>query len=190
MVAVRSAVHLHTGQPAAANALDAWLARHGVERIAFDDVYASCVHLLTRYDHVPDLALVGADWLQEDEFGIVRYLRETWPRVGIVVYGRAETSPALHAAPLVCTCPTQAALDRLLAETPAQLLQRLCADAAGPWTVPSRLETERRPEVVETREPPPQRVARPAPPSSQPDPPRALLTAEELSALLEGPDEP
>jgi len=189
VVSVRNALHVRTGQPAAAGALDAWLDRHGVERTAFDDVYSACVHLLTQYERVPDLVFVGADWLLEDEFGILRYLRETWPRVGIVVYGRTDISPALHVAPLVCACPTQAALDRLLAETPARLLERLCAESSQLWTAPKRLESERRPDAIETHAPPAQRVTCAAPALSEPDPPRALLTAEELAALLDDPDE-
>jgi hypothetical protein len=121
---VRRAVHIRTGPRASVDAIDAWLTAHGVEIVPFNDVYASCVHLLTCYEHIPDLVLVGTDWLAGDELAIVSYVRQTWPRCGIIIYGDAE-SPAVELLPLVLTCRGPTALGALLARGPDELVRRL-----------------------------------------------------------------
>lgn len=207
MLGVRRAIHIRTGQRAAVDAIDAWLARHDVDVVRVDDVYGACAHLLRHYERIPDLALLGADWLSEEELSIVAYLRHTWPRVGVVVYGAARSTPMLDMMPMTHSCRVENDLARLVAESPDALVQRLRARAAslappsGPATraAPDHTAELRAPavapaaarvaprEAVERHEiaPGARGAAGPAPVV----PPRATLTAEELSALLDADDE-
>jgi hypothetical protein len=134
---VRSAIHVRTGECAVVEALDHWLARHHVDVIPFADVYDACVHLIKDCEHIPDLALIGADWLADDEFNIVTYIRQTWPRTGIVVYGGARETPLVDLLPMMLTCRTEAALQQLLAGTPTDLVRRLWTDIAEPALPPA-----------------------------------------------------
>ncbi|MEW6252779.1 MAG: hypothetical protein AB1716_19255, partial [Planctomycetota bacterium] len=118
MSEVRAAMHVRAGQRSACEALDAWLTRAGVDVLGFDDVYAACVHLLRGYERVPDLALVGVDWLDADELRIVTFIRQTWPHAGIVVYGAARDLPLFDFLPLTLTCRGEAAVARLLSGAP------------------------------------------------------------------------
>jgi hypothetical protein len=141
---VRSAIHVRTGQRASAEAIDAWLTAQRIEIIPFDDVYAACVHLLQRYEDIPDLAFVGTDWLGSDELQIVSYIRETWPRTGVVVYGHTADAPRCDFLSQTLACRGGAALRELLAATPADVARRLreqlrplvltpAREAAPPW---------------------------------------------------------
>lgn len=216
---VHRAIHVRTGPPSSADALDQWLAGHGVEIVALDNAYDACVHLLKHYDQVADLALVGTTWLGEQEFRILHYIRETWPRVGVVIYGSANTTPAVEWVPLTMTCPGEAAVRELVTQTPTSLLHRLTDEARVAFGQSARPIGERRepaallqrracvpqPGSMPTRPTPPSKLvkrpaeqrpgARPGAGAStrltvaEPDPPRAILSAEELSALLGAPDE-
>lgn len=205
MYAVRKAIHIRTGQRARADMVDEWLTDHDVEIVALADVYEACVYLLKHYDQVPDLALVGADWLSASEFAIVRYIRETWPPVGVVVYGGSPDAPAYDFSPLVLTCRSDQALEGLWRRTPTDVLCRLAGEAM-PRTVPRpRPEPPHTPASRPTSNmdaPPPLRTGPTGRSADEPDgltprepaqeaavPPRAVLTAEELAALLEGRDE-
>jgi len=224
---VRRAVHIRTGQPAAAEAIDAWLSDHDVEVLACADVYEACVHLLREYHNVPEMVVIGTDWLAPDELAIVRYARETWPRAAIVVYG-AGASPAPEASPLTIACGSDAALRTVLADSPAQLLERLCLRTVtvpaddllptraatptpeyGPVFPPLRPTPAGAPTVTRSPDGSRTRVSAPgcAPPDcdrrasrgrgalatrppltlSSTDAARSILTAEELSALLDTP---
>jgi hypothetical protein len=199
------------------DAIDAWLTDHEVEAFACADVYEACVHLLREYENVPDLVLMGADWLAEDELGIVRYVRETWPQAVMVLYGAAAPA-GLDLLPLTLTCRTDAGLQELLAKPPAQVVRQLRARAtprspAAP--LPAVAAAPAGPSVVEPPRLRPLKNEPPLPPGSAPtsrpaaspadpdlsaslggglkltaaDPPRSILTAEELAALLDLPDE-
>jgi hypothetical protein len=124
VVGVHSAIHVRTGQRTLVEAIDAWLTQHRVEVTPLDDVYAACVHLLKCYEHIPDLVFVGADWLSRDELSIVSYVRQTWSRSGIVVYGDNSEIPLFDFLPLVLTCRGGAATRALLGGTPADLVRR------------------------------------------------------------------
>lgn len=137
MPAVRSAIHVRTGQRASVEAIDAWLARHHVDTTPLDDVYGACVHLLKQYEQIPDLVLVGSDWLSRDELTLVSYVRHTWPRSGIVVYGDTTPMPSFDFLPLVLICHGAAALRELLAASPADLVQRL-GEQLEPLVLPGR----------------------------------------------------
>jgi hypothetical protein len=168
VVEVRSALHIRTGQRAAADALDAWLAQYQVESVPFGDVYEACVHLLQNYAHVPDLVLVGADWLSDNEVNIVRYVRQTWSAAAIVVYGSAPDTPRVDVLPLVMTCRGERGLRTLLGGTPAELVRRL-AESVGPL--------EPLPAVPRAIQPP--NIARP----------RASLISDEFSTVSGPTDE-
>lgn len=203
----RTAIHLCTGQHADAQALNAWLERHGVEVIGFDDVYRACVHLLRRYERIPDLALVGTDWLMDDEINIVAFLRQTWPRVAVILYGGTHESPLVELLPLTRTCRGAAGLSELTSRSPDELLRELTADAGPPPSRPlvewrdsaesdrggeqrgmragdraaaPRIEAS---EIGERSEEP-----RAALKLSNTESPRSILTAEELAALLDLPE--
>ena len=171
MVEVRSAIHIRTGQRAAAESLDAWLAQHQVESVPFGDVYEACVHLLQNYAHVPDLVLVGADWLSDDELNIVRYVRQTWSGAAIVVYGSAPDTPRVDILPLVLTCHGERGLRTLLSGTPAELVRRLAESVAPLEPLPAV---------------PPSRPVAAAPRPIQPPNaagPRASLISDEFSTV-------
>lgn len=196
MATVRSAIHVRTGQRAVSAAIDDWLARNAVAVTGFADVYDACLYLLRQYERIPDLALLGADWLADDELPLIAYLRQTWPRTVMVVYGGATAPVRVDLLPLTVTVYGPAALDTLLADTPADLVGRHLSE---------------RPSGVEQRTPPAGSPHRPVPngprlpvlgldsvcgaaaPGDSPSDlelprfewPRSILTAEELAALLD-----
>ncbi len=204
MTLVRQALHIRTGQRATVEALDAWLADHAVAVVPVADVYAACVHLLQRYDQVPELVLLGADWLSASELGILRYVRETWPRAAIIVYGAARDWSACELAPLTMVCQGAPELQRLIAQTPAEVVRRIhgepvplaASNASGPAAVSAVVAPcPDRPVAVagETGlldySAPAESGALEGAPAAGGAAPRALLTAEELAALLDRSDE-
>ena len=204
MFEVHNAIHIRTGQRAAGEALDAWLAQHDVDVVAVADAYDACIYLLRHYDRVPDLVLIGTDWLAPDEYNIVSYVRQTWPPVGLVLYGNTGGNAVVELLPMTRMCGTEADLRRLLDASPADVLRDL-HEETGPVFVPPRRPAARaddvpaRPSPVpgDTRSAPPEADDQP-PASRRPRPalklgdagaPGSIMTAEELSALLDGPDE-
>jgi len=208
---VRSAIHIRTGQRADVQAVDDWLAHHAVEVVGLGDVYEACVHLLKNYEQIPELALIGVDWLAAGDLNIVAYVRQTWSRTGIVVYGDGAEMPRLDLLPLSLACRGAVALRKLLTETPADLSRRLSADIA-PVSIVAEPRTPRAPHIPAGANvfPAPRPAARESPEladdraaGASPDkaseesglrladsaPPRAILTSEELSALLDSSDE-
>ncbi len=204
---VRRAIHIRTGQSASIAAVDTWLTRHELEVARFDDVYSACVHLLTNYERIADLALVGADWLADDEFNIITYIRQTWPRTAIIVYGASDKTPIYDVLPLMRTVRRQAALDELVAQNPADVVTELARRAVrsdAPTIVPATpaaqpeagsitdsaraaVEAENRNSDStshDTRESRPEQ----SPSDNGGIAPRSILSAEELSALLDGTD--
>jgi hypothetical protein len=177
VVEVRRALHIRTGQRAAADALDAWLVQHQVESVPFGDVYEACVHLLQNYERVPDVVLVGADWLSDDELNIVRYVRQTWSGAAIIIYGSAPDTPRVDVLPLVLTCRGERGLRTLLDGTPAELVRRL-AESVGPIESPTAAIP-----------------ARPATTAPRPIPPpdaaglRANLISDEISTVFDPTDD-
>lgn len=199
MFEVRSAIHVRTGQRASVEAVDAWLAQHGVETVAFDDPYDACVHLLRQYEQIPDLALIGTDWLAEDEANIIAYVRQTWSRAVVVVYGATQETPRFDVLPLTRTCRGEAALRRILAEPPADLVRRMYAQVAPLRLAPSppavaRAVAADAPAGRLPNKEGPDKTPRTSPERlglnlSATEPPRCILTAEELAALLDPAEE-
>ena len=93
MSLVRSALHLRTGETTAAEAISSWLRQYRVGGTDFSDAFEACVYLLEQSEQAPDLAFVGTDWLTPDEFPIIRYIHETWPGAGVIVYGDGGELP-------------------------------------------------------------------------------------------------
>ena len=185
MSLVRSALHLRTGETSAAEAISSWLRQHRVGGTDFSDAYEACVYLLEQSEETPDLAFVGTDWLTPDEFPIIRYIHETWPGVGVIIYGDGGELPPQESGALMWRCGSVDALRQVLADSPANVLQRLrehrgddvallptseqradCAPAPGPGTAGGA-----------RRYPPPDERNSLAS--------RSVLTAEELAALLD-----
>jgi len=182
---VQSALHIRTGQRASAVALDAWLSRHEVAVVGVEDVYEACVYLLKNYEQVADLVLIGVDGLAEDEAAIIGRVRDTWPRAGIVIYGRPGAFPVPCVAPPLQVCCTTEALDRVLSQTPAQLLDAMdlpaasWSDVSAPPTGAERLGGRVQPTGSRNRDE--ERRCADAPPLP--------LTREELAALLDDPED-
>jgi len=191
---VRSAIHVRTGPAALTAEVDQWLTRHGVANRAFDDAYAACAHLLLHFDQVPDLALVAVDALRPDELELVGFIRQTWPRAGIIVYGELAGAGLADGLSRTMSCRSPAALQRLLAESPSDVLRRL--SAGDP---PAEQGVLPRPVPAGGARGPTADVPMPGLPRAadgtaaraaggeNPDP-RAVLTAEELAALLDEGD--
>ena len=204
----RRTIHIRAGGAGAGQAVDNWLERHGVERVCCADALDACAFILKNSAHVPDLAFVGVDRLTADDLAIIKYLRETWPAIGIVLYGEhAELDPHTRATRTL-VCPSRAALDEILAASPDRLLAQF-------WRLPSSTESDTEADdrfigrsarpaatphtsddsdqadakgpatVSEPLKPPGDNDAsrsHPPPPSPAP---RSMLTPEELAILLE-----
>lgn len=162
--------HLRGGRRGTTGLIDAWCHQHDVRAVTCTDAYEACVHLLRQAEPAPLVAFLGTDWLGRDEWAIVDYARATWPRTALVLYGSAAAWPGLSLPELAVCCPTVTTLRQLLAHPPAELVEHVRQAGRHPA--------------------PPPRPAAPAP-SVGPladlaisDPPAALLTREELAALL------
>jgi hypothetical protein len=194
-------MHVHTGLPTLAGDIDAWLAAQGVDAVTLNDAFDACQHLLTSYEQAPELAFVGVDRLERDERQLVRFLRETWPGIAVVLYGGNAAAP-WSADALVTAVDCRASLRDLLACTPAELIQRI---RRGQARVASRLaapppapEPPRRPplgarelEFVRAACDEPG-LATTAPAALRVTPMESTsvsLTAEELAALLDAADD-
>lgn len=163
---VRSAVHLRAGDTVAADDIDRWLRAYGVEATVFGDAFDACVFLLEHAEHVPDLILVGTDWLPADERQILDYLADTWPGAGFLLYGNGGMPISMPANSAAFVCRGQAALRAMLDESPDALWGKLHTDAEAGFVAAAGASTPIGKHVAGA--------------------PRAMLTKDELSALLDG----
>ncbi len=124
VVDVRCAFHLRGGERCTVELIDAWLARYGYDVAGCADPYDACVHLLLNQAQAPELAFLGTDWLAREEFALLEYVREAWPRTGILVYG-SDLQSAFGALDMMAFCKSRAALRESLAQTPDDLLANL-----------------------------------------------------------------
>ncbi|HUU94977.1 MAG TPA: hypothetical protein VM487_04490 [Phycisphaerae bacterium] len=204
----RRAIHIRAGEARAGQAVDNWLEHHGVERVCCADVLDACAFILKNSAHVPDLAYVGVDRLTADDLAIIKYLRETWPAIAIVLYGEHAELNSSTRATRTLVCQSRAALDQILAAPPNHLLAKF-------WRISSPIEPDteaddgfigrnERPtatprtsddsdpadakgpaamsEPLEARRGDHASRSHPSPPSPSP---RSTLTPEELAILLE-----
>jgi hypothetical protein len=81
-------LHLATGDPAGVHTAESWLHRRQVDAVVCHEALECAALMLTEDTLEPELALVGVAWLDPSEFAVLDYLRERWPRIRIVVYGR------------------------------------------------------------------------------------------------------
>jgi len=161
------AVHLRTGQPGDAARIDAWLSRHDVAVHGADDPFRLCVLVLQQAELAPDLACLGGAGLRGDDWSVLGYLRDTWPHIGIVVYG----DPTLRVPEqTLFTCRSEQEWRHMTGGTPSALLRAMrCAGRQEPVTRPA-IEVSG---GLRT-----------------PDPGVGTLTAEELARLLDRRNEP
>lgn len=189
---VSRAIHIRTGSREAADAIDAWLNRHDVATLSLTNVYDACVYLLRKYDMIADLAFVGTDWLAAEDFAILDYLRQTWPRVGIVVYGCTANTPRVDVLPLMRALPAGDLTRQLSENTPTEMLARLYARAT-PLGEPPPAREKPAQTAIPTPRPAAPRVDTPPPAVQRAEPPdddlRTILTAEELAELLDRPEQ-
>jgi hypothetical protein len=173
------AIHLRTGDGQTDGAISGWLADHGVAVIDCADAFEACTIALTQPDVQPDVAFVGADWLARDELRVVNYLREIWPDLATVVYGRLVPGVGFETALRTFVCRSDEALQRILEDPPDELLRNLLPSPRpqGPpgdgWR--PQPKAPGRPVGAERTAQP----TEPAPPGSH-----SILTAEELTTLL------
>ncbi len=155
------AVHLCTGRADHASRLDAWLASHDVPVYRCDDPFRLCVLILRQPELVPDLAFLGGGGLQGDDWAVLGYLYETWPHLGVVIYGE----PSLRVPEQsLFTCRTEDEWQHITSGTPAALRDAIRRARGLPTS---------RPAVDVTGIPAPG------------EPLDGALSAEELSDLLE-----
>lgn len=190
---MRNSIHICAGDRTAEASVDLWLERGGFRVLRFEDPYSACAYLVTNQDDPPDLVVVGANWLTEDELAIIDYVEQSWPGVAQVVYGFPHDAN-LQAVPS-CTviCRSNAQLRELLERSPTEV----ASDSSKPGRHATIEGNGNRPNEDE-----PQGAARaPAEQTGDPSvriPPLAEpsretidemeLTREELAALLEDSD--
>lgn len=116
MTQVTRAFHLRGGQRTTVDLVDGWLNQHALEVWGCADSFQACTQLLTAAGDPVQLAFLGVDWLGPDELAIVDYVRETWPRAGMVIYGSAPFG-SLQAPDLAVYCGSRAALQAALDHT-------------------------------------------------------------------------
>lgn len=130
-----NAMHVRTGDRGTGYAINAWLERHQVLTVNCEDAFEACATMLTRPDLVPAIALVGTRWLEPDEYALLDYLRETWPHVAIVLYG--NEAPRSGRDPLMFVARLPQGVRKMLAESPATLLEQIVKPRVQPEAAPS-----------------------------------------------------
>lgn len=203
-------VHVHTGEHALADAIDRWLEQNGIEPVSCADAFEACSYLVQHASSPPVLTFVGLDWLDHDDAEILRYLHDTWADSVIVAYGCGRSIVNCGEAAQTVFCPSREALNELISQPPDELVRRLGAPSRAE---PPGAESAVRPAppvseergaasgavlggctsaASETTTPPtanPRTRPGEAASGSLRDRsriPRAVLTREELTALLEG----
>ncbi len=206
LATTRAAVHLRTGERGSDDEIDAWLQRQSATVIGSDDPLDACVQVLT-HQHLPvALVFLGGDWLEPDDWRLVDYLRELWPAAACVVHLSRPGVVALS-DPLTLVCSSRAELATVLAgdfeqavehvrraarrseviETPPGRPEGSATDVAGPGRAAvGPIRSGPHPGVA-----PPARPAKDESGSSstavsadRAEPLRAILTREELEALM------
>lgn len=123
------ALHIGVGNRGRAFLFDSWLNRHDVTVEHASDALAACVRLLQSPDQVPDLVLLGADWIGPEELLLARYVHDIWPATVVLTYG--PTRDGLPAAGDALTVPVDTAVRQsaVLSESPQALVQQALARA-------------------------------------------------------------
>lgn len=124
------ALHIATGDQAAAFLFDAWLNRYSAEIERVSDVFDACVRMLQSPEKLPDLILLGGT-LADDEQLLIRYLIETWPGAIILHYGQGGAAHPI-AAPWILHVESQTRRNEILSSDPAHLVQNHAGVAEMP----------------------------------------------------------
>jgi hypothetical protein len=124
-------LHIRTGSRASVQLVDRWLERQQVEVLACADAFDACVAVLRKDAPPIGLALLGADWLDPEDFALIRLLHEHVPGLAIVLYGYAglPQEPA-HAGPLL-VCRSAVDLEHALQDELDGLVARVRRQASG-----------------------------------------------------------
>lgn len=199
MISARRALHLRSGESGASERIDAWLGDYGLDVVHCAHAYEACVFVLKQGERVPDLVIVGTDWLASDELPILEYFRETWPGAAILVYGSRSAEIEPETPSMSACCPTLEALDDVLSETPAEFVRQMrsrCAEvveADAEEIVPTRPPAD--PDAPPRREPQEHDADDAYEPQRAPQhqrqarrEPKSMLSDEEWSALLDDDD--
>ncbi len=150
-------MHLRTSQDADAQAVERWLSQHDLHSNVCRDAFELCARALRQPEIMPDLVLVGLDWLSPDDLAVCDHVSDTWPAAVVVGYTHGERVPDHLSPPPHVRCFP---LPQLLRLKPADLLRRSVRDSAS--------------ESVARRADAPHPPTRPI-----------ALTREELAALLD-----
>jgi hypothetical protein len=81
-------LHLATGDPVGVYAVETWLRARDLPAVVCHEALECAALMLSEPDLTPDVALIGAAWLDASEHAIIDYVRERWPAIRIIVYGR------------------------------------------------------------------------------------------------------
>ncbi len=189
---MRNSIHICAGDRTAEASVDLWLERGGFRVVRFEDVYSACAYLVTNQDDPPDLVVVGANWLTEDELAIIGYVEQSWPGVAQAVYGFPHDANLQGVPSRAVICRSNAQLRELLERSPSEVASDSSnpgphASIEGNGNRPHRLEEPEHEADVQLEQASDPRN------SPQTEPPREPidemeLTREELAALLEDPD--
>lgn len=188
--ALSHAFHLRGADRSTVEAVDQWLARHGLAITTAPDALFTCTHLLLHKGPAPGFAFLGVDWFAPSDFDVVDYLRATWPQTGVIIYGSPQQLPRANAWDRTMVCTSRAKLRDLLALAPSELAQRLMRLALPanyrPAPSPPKNPPTEGPLAAAGRPPEPLGNEAPSqpPPPSPAGPGRGLLTRDELAALL------
>jgi hypothetical protein len=125
-----TAIHIRSGEPGPGRLVDRWLEAHRVAVRDFADAYEACVYLVQQPSAAPDLAFVGADWLLPEEWPIVRYLHETWPGLGLVIYASRSVPGLPEGTVLRSVAASARTLESILELGPDNLLRSMRPAAA------------------------------------------------------------
>ncbi|MBW7903959.1 MAG: hypothetical protein LC135_14580 [Phycisphaerae bacterium] len=196
MAVDRQAVVVRTGQREQSDHICRVLRDAGITPVECLDALEACLHLLRNPQPTPEAVFIGVDWLTREDHVLVGYVRQTWPSVLIVLHGEGGDAVPAPGRPAIL-CRTAAELGQTLASVPEGLAaigreqfggaaQRLSGGHArrGP-AIDVAAPVERDPPARGTAAAAAvQAVAAVEPPGRGPEPPRTILTQEELDALL------
>lgn len=196
------ALHVRTGAPALGVRVANWFSDHNVEATSCDDAFDAVAHLIRHPDDMPDLVLIGLDWLADVDFTLLAYIHDTWPSAAVITYVQETLRRITEPESPVFVCRTPEELSGLLCNPPAALLCavqaarnpgiELHAAPTAPLEPPPPTSP---PDVPHAPELPPLRASAPRGSADNAQParlltlrtvtrPADLLTPEELAALL------
>jgi len=198
----RDAIVIRTGQRAESDLVCARLSAAGVKVIECADAIDACVHILRFPDPAPHVVFIGTEWLSREDYALMGYLRQTWPGVLVVLHGEGYDTIPLDRSGPTAVCPTLADLKQLLSGGLDEMVEAARREASGvvrlrgaprAVNIPQDAEGARVGSAVKD-DGPEQSVAdsrrirstvpREKPVAVGPNPPRTILTEEELDALL------